>query len=220
MKRRRRRLAGVSTNKYKDLLNQCITEEKTKLKTEYFNKSVIEKRSPDNLPASERNLLYCINSEENPNWPFSALYIDTIDYNYWEQIHDDLLALRTRYSQLPPKVLKPENEAPKNPKGEDYTPVCDKLFPLTPKIFGLVDMLTSTKLDVKVPVLNEMGEQLYETKLIGGDTPKTMKVPKLESRDVAVIKGYAYVPLNLTVKLEYIGVPWTPKNIMMKRCWR
>ena len=75
-------------------------------------------------------LKVCINKKLNPDWPYKALYIDTIKYNYWQKTKEDLEALAVEYSKLPDKTKPSDSTDPKRQNGEDYEPVCDKYYPL------------------------------------------------------------------------------------------
>lgn len=71
-----------------------------------------------------------VSKELNPDWPYKALYIDTINYNYWERMYDQLYNLKQRYESLPDETPKTDAEVPKTKDGKKYDPWCDKFYPL------------------------------------------------------------------------------------------
>ena len=89
------------------------------------------------------------------NWPFIKLYIDTIDYDEWEQKIDKLNVLATKYSQLPEKIEVSDDDEPKKDNGESYEPLCDKYFPMD--VAGIFDIIP----DVLKPPLFTVEELLY-----------------------------------------------------------
>jgi hypothetical protein len=74
----------------------------------------------------------------NPDWPYKALYIDTINYNYWERLQEQLENLRSYYESLPDETPKSNKENPKQKDGKKYDPWCDKFYPLDySDVFGI-----------------------------------------------------------------------------------
>lgn len=102
-------------------------------KTEIYNKTKAELSknylAENNMEYDEKNQSY-VSKELNPDWPYKALYIDTINYNYWERMYDQLYNLKQRYESLPDETPKTDSEVPKTKDGKKYDPWCERFYPL------------------------------------------------------------------------------------------
>jgi hypothetical protein len=143
----------------------------------------------------------------NPDWPYKALYIDTINYNYWQRLYDELYNLRSYYESLPDETPKSDKDDPKQPDGKQYEPVCDKFFPLDyTKIFGIpitippplfwvtVDLLEI--LDYLNPPSDEEDEEFDEEANAEFDEDASSKKVPFSIKD-----GYAYINTRNTNKI-------------------
>lgn len=84
----------------------------------------------------------CTEKSLNPDWPYKALYIDTLNYNPWMKYLEELKVLYTKYSQLPDQMPPTDNTDPKKEDGEEYDPVCDKYYPIDyQRMLGLPALL-------------------------------------------------------------------------------
>lgn len=95
------------------------------------------------------DLKVCTGKKLNPDWPYKALYIDTLPYNQWQKYKDKIEDLIAKYSTLPKEMPPSEATDPKKEDGEEYDPVCDKYWPLDFRMLG-VPILIPSPLRVKV----------------------------------------------------------------------
>lgn len=188
--------------------------------------------------ALKEDIIYLVKRELNPNWPFSSLYIDTIDYNQWEKELEKLKILRHKYAQLPDAVPPSDIKEPKKEDGEEYEPVCDKYFPLNyAKVLGIGDLITIPFMNVVELCTYENGEPILEPvadiedwdgtaveegEIVTDDeTGEEIEYPpiyfnqKKEKRNVAIKDGYAYVCTGVTITVEYTGIPIGKKPLLI-----
>lgn len=120
-------IRGESTDKYTKLWE--------KSKQQYLDQQI----KNQGYEYDEKNKQYCTSKELNPDWPYKALYIDTINYNMWEKLIEQLRSLDAEYSMLPQDEMDPSDDTdPKQADGKPYDPVCDKFYPIDyQKMFGL-----------------------------------------------------------------------------------
>jgi hypothetical protein len=192
---------GNSTNKYSDLAQSVLDK-------------MNEKQTASELSGyeyDEETGEYIVNKTENPNWPYKALYIDTINYNYWEDLRDQLQVLYQKYSSLPDEQPETDERDPKQKDGKEYKPYCDKYFPLDyTKMLGM-SLPTLPFFNVDELLFNAKGEPIMETKFNPKaaitNQPWFTNVQKKETHPVAIIDGYGYVSTGIVLKMEYTGIP-------------
>jgi hypothetical protein len=201
---------GKSTSKYTDLWDKAISNANKAQRADELSQYEYDKETKT----------YTVSKAENPNWPYKALYIDTINYNYWENLRDQLQILYQRYSALPDEQAETDKRDPKQKDGKEYDPYCDKYFPLDyTKMLGLSLMPTLPFFNVDELIVDEKGKPVMEDDIqftaLPTPTWKTVKVQKKETHPVALIDGYGYVSTGIKIKLEYTGIPLSPNAVLI-----
>ena len=131
--------------------------------TDYLWNPNAYKDNTANIPDFS-DLKVCTSKKLNPDWPYTALYIDTINYNYWQKQKDELKVLYTQFSMLTDQVQPSDDTDPKRENGEEYDPVCDRYYPLDyQKMLNLPALLPPL---MSVPRVNyDIRNETYSVKL-------------------------------------------------------
>jgi hypothetical protein len=193
---------GNSTDKYSELAQSVLDKMNEKQLASELSEYEYDEETGE----------YIVGKTENPNWPYKALYIDTLNYNYWEDLRDQLQVLYQKYSALPDEQPETDERDPKQKDGKEYKPYCDKYFPLDyTKMLGM-SLPALPFFNVDELLYDAKGEPLMETKFnpkaAVTNEPWFTNVQKKETHPVAIIDGYGYVSTGIVLKMEYTGIPF------------
>lgn len=146
-------------NLWEEAKSKIADKHRAKLRENYLKEN--------NIEYDKKKQAY-FQKELNPDWPYKALYIDTINYNYWERLQEQLENLRSYYESLPDETPKSNAEDPKKEDGKKYEPWCDKFYPLDySKVFGIPItippplMFVTADLTEINKVLNKVNNEVY-----------------------------------------------------------
>lgn len=149
------------------------------------------------------------------NWPYVKLYIDTLEYNEWQEKIDQLNVLATQYSKLPEEIPVSDDEEPKKSNGEPYEPLCDKYFPMD--MLGIFDILP----DALFPSLFTVDELLFnpdgspQIEYVEDENGQKTKKQKTKPHKVSIKDGYAYVSNGVIITMEYTGLPLSKTSTLI-----
>lgn len=212
----------LASNHFKPVLDKKMQE----IKNQYEITKVYKTDSNTGRiikPLVEAGQLY-------PNdWPYKNLYIDTVDYNEWLDLKDQLQILYDKYLMLQDEIPLPDEEQPtiKQTFGSGANvqviqqpppdPWCDKYFPKNyAQLFGVPDILPSLlKIDELIFDNQKKPVMIDDPTGAKDENGKIKQVQKTIKHPVSIQNGYAYVDIGKQVTLCYTILPLLPNSILI-----
>lgn len=173
--------------------------------------------------------------------PYKKIYLDTIPYQIWDTKQAQFQSLHSRYSMLPQTIPDPVQEKKKKIVTSQNTqtgqtniiqkkqdPFCSWYFPMDcTAMFGvsflgnLIPPLCTIKSYYYVNDDPKNG-YVYKAEMVPIKDKNNQiigsrleVVPFFQQLQVALDKGYAYVPNGISFNLQYIGIPLTPDAVLI-----